>query len=91
MEQLFAPLQNLEQSLIIIKATTGPQEKNRKDHSNVFMNIMGNNSHNGIDDWQLIIEQCETHKELKERETFWQGRLKTFYLYGLNEKKKYSY
>ena len=28
-------------------------------------------SHNGIDDWQFtLIEQCETHEQLKERETF---------------------
>ena len=51
------------------------------------MNIMGN-SHNGIDDWQFTLyEQCETHEQLKEREIFWQERLKTFYPYGLNEKK----
>ena len=49
-------------------------------------------SHNGIDDWQFtLIEQCETHEQLKEREKFWQHRLKTFYPYGLNEKKEYLY
>ena len=83
--------QNSEQDLIIIKAHTGPIEKNIKYHSNIFMNIMAN-SHNGIDDWQFtLIEQCETHEQLKERETFWQHRLKTFYPYGLNEKKEYLY
>ena len=65
---------------------TGPIEKNVKYHSSVFMNIMGN-----TDIMELMIEQCETHKQLKERETFWQHRLKTFYLYGLNEKKEYLY
>ena len=46
----------------------------------------------GIDDWDFILfEQCETHKQLKERETFWQHRLKTFYPLGLNEKEKYLY
>ena len=34
--------QNSEQDLIIIKAHTGPIEKNVKYHSNVFMNIMAN-------------------------------------------------
>ena len=33
---------NSEQDLIIIKAHTGPIEKNVKYHSNVFMNIMAN-------------------------------------------------
>ena len=40
-----------------------------------------------IDDWDFkLFEQCETHKQLKEKETFWQDRLKTFYPLGLNEK-----
>ena len=52
----------------------------------------GQHSHNGIDDWQFTLtEQCETQEQLKERETFWQQRLKTFYPYGLNEKKEYLY
>ena len=37
----------------------------------------------------LMIGQCETHEQLKQRKTFWQHRLKTFYPYGLNEKKEY--
>ena len=29
--------------------------------------------HSGIDDCNFVIfEQCETHEQLKERETFWQ-------------------
>ena len=48
------------------------------------------NRHNGIDDWQLkLIEQCETHEQLKQRETFWQHRLKIFDPYGVHEKKEY--
>ena len=28
--------------------------------------------HSGIEDWNFVIfEQCETHAQLKERETFW--------------------
>ena len=83
---------SLEQDLIIIIVRTGPIEKNVKYHSNIFMNIMKKHSHNGIDDWQFtLIEQCETHEQLKARETFWQHRLKTSYPYGLNEKKEYLY
>ena len=45
-----------------------------------------------IADWDFtLFEQCETYKQLKERETFWQGRLKTFYPLGLNEKEEYLY
>ena len=45
-----------------------------------------------IDDWKFsVFEQCETHEQLKERETFWQYRLKTFYPIGLNEKEEYLY
>ena len=46
--------------------------------------------HLGIGDWDFtLFEQCETHKQLKERETFWQHRLKTFYSPGLNEREEY--
>ena len=48
--------------------------------------------HSGIDDWGFVIfEQCETHGLLKERESFWQHRLKTFYPIGLNEKEEYLF
>ena len=66
--------------------------KKRKVLQQRFHERYGEHSHNGIDDWQFtLIEQCETHEQLKERETFCQHRLKTFYPYGLNEKKKYLY
>ena len=43
--------------------------------------------HKGIDDWEVtLFEKCEMHKQLTERETFWQNKLKTFYSLGLNEK-----
>ena len=46
----------------------------------------------GTDDWNFVIfEQCETHEQLRERETFWQHRLKTFYPKGFNGKKEYLY
>ena len=48
--------------------------------------------HKGIDDWEVtLFEKCETHKQLKERETFWQHKLKTFYPLGLNEKEEYLF
>ena len=48
--------------------------------------------HSGINDWDFVLfEQCETHEQWKERETFWQHRLKTFYPIGLNEKEEYLY
>ena len=66
--------------------------KKRKVSQQRFHEYYGQHSHNGIDDWQFtLIEQCETHEQLKERETFWQHGLKTFYLYGLNEKEEYLY
>ena len=33
----------------------------------------------------LYFEKCETHKQLKERETFWQHKLKTSYPLGLKK------
>ena len=39
---LVRPERNLEQDLIIIKVNTGNIEKNAKNHSSVFLNIMGN-------------------------------------------------
>ena len=48
--------------------------------------------HRGIDDWEVtLFEQCETYKQLRERETFWQHKLKTFYPLGLNEKEEYLF
>ena len=82
-------LQNLEQNLIIIKVQTGPKEKNAKYHSNVYMNIIGNTA----DDWKLTIGQCETQNQLKEKEIFWQHRLKVtgFTFMGLIERQKYLF
>ena len=46
----------------------------------------------GIDNWDFtLFQQCQTHKQLKERETFCQHRFKTFYSLGLNEKVEYLY
>ena len=66
--------------------------KKRKVSQQRFHEHYGQHSHNGIDDRQFtLIEQCEKREQLKEREIFWQHRLKTFYPYGLNGKKEYLY
>ena len=45
-----------------------------------------------IDDWEeMLFEKCETDKQLKERETFWQHKLKTFYPLGINEREEYLF
>ena len=65
---------------------------NRKVPQKLFHTHYCLDGHSGIEDWDFVIfEQCETHAQLKERETFWQHRLKTFYLIGLNEKEEYLY
>ena len=48
--------------------------------------------HRGIDDREVtLFEKCEMHKQLKEKETFWQHKLKLFYPLGLNEKEEYLF
>ena len=65
---------------------------NRKVPQKLFHTHYCLDGHSGIEDWDFVIfEQCETHAQLKERETFWQHRLKTFYLIGPNAKEKYLY
>ena len=89
---MLSMLEKLKQSfvfgLIIIKVNTDLFEKeNRTYHRSVFQDC-----HRGIDDWEVtLFEKCETHKQLKERETFWQHKLKTFYSLGLNEKEEYLF
>ena len=62
---------------------------NRKIPQERFYDHYCLDGHLGTDDWDFtFFEQCETHKQLKERETFWQQRLKTFYPLGLNEKEE---
>ena len=46
---------------------------NRKIPQKRFHDHYCRDGHLGIDDWDFtLFEQCETHKQLKERETFWQ-------------------
>ena len=45
--------------------------------------------HSGMEDWDFVtFEQCETHAQLKEKQTFWQHRLKTFYRVFLDKKEE---
>ena len=65
---------------------------NRKVPEKLFDTRYCLDGHSDIEDCEFsIFEQCETHAQLKERETFWQHRLKTFYPIGLNEKEEYLY
>ena len=68
----------------------------RKGNTNVpqkrFHTHYTQEGHEGINDWEFtLIEKCETHKQLKEREVFWQHKLKTFLPYGLNEREEYLF
>ena len=68
------------------------RKSNQKVPQERFHNHYCLDGHSRINDWDFVIfEQCETHEQLKERETFWQHRLKTFYPIGLNEKGEYLY
>ena len=63
--------------LIIIKVNTDLFEKeNRTYHRSVFICTIFKIA---IEVLMTLFQKCETHKQLKERETFWQQKLKTFY------------
>ena len=64
---------------ITIKANTELSEKTRKIPQKLFHDHHCLNGHLGIDDWGFtLFEQCEPHKQLKERETFGRTGLKLF-------------
>ena len=64
----------------------------RKVTQKLFLTPYCLDGHTGIEDWDFVIfDQCKTHAQLKERETFWQHRLKKFCPICLKEKKKYLY
>ena len=65
---------------------------NRKIPQNFFHDHYCVDGHLEIDDWDFtLFEQCQTCKQLKDRETFCQHRLKTFYSLGPHEKELYLY
>ena len=62
---------------------------NQKISNKLFHDHYCLDGHLGIDDWDFtLFEQCEKHKQLKKRESFWQHRFETFYSSGLNEKEE---
>ena len=68
------------------------RKKNTKTTQKRFHDIYCLGVHLEIDDWYFtLFKQCETHKQLKEREIFWQKQLKTFHPLGINEKEEYLY
>ena len=68
------------------------KKENRKIPQKRFLDHCCLDGHFGIDDWNFtLFEQCETYKQLNQRETFGQHRLKTFYPLSLNEKREYLY
>ena len=65
---------------------------NRKVPQKLFRTQYCLDGHSSIEDsYFVIFQQCERHAQLKERETFWQHRLKIFYSIGLNEEQEYLY
>ena len=90
---LVKPKLSFDIGSITIKANIELSGKETEKYPrNVFMIIIVWMVNLGIDDWDFtLFEQCETHKQLKERETFSQHRLKTFYPLGLNEKEEYLF
>ena len=81
-------LERLKQSsvfdLIIIKVNTDLFEKENNVPQKRFHSHYLQDCHKGINDWEVILfEKCETHKQIKERETFWQHKLKWWEKYLL--------
>ena len=59
----------------------------KRFHSNYIQDC-----HRGIDDREVtLFEKYETNKQIQQRKTFWQHKLKTFYTLGLNEKEEYLF
>ena len=53
---------------------------NRKVPLKLFHTHYCLDGHSGTEDWDFVIfEQCETHVQLKEKETFWQHRLNSIF------------
>ena len=78
--------------LIIIKVNTDLFEKANNVPKKRFHSHYQQDCHKGVNDWEVILfEKCETQKQIKERETFWQHKLKTFYPLDLNEKEEYLF
>ena len=60
----------------------------KRFHSHYYLQYF----HRSIDDWEVtLFEKYETQKQLRERETVWEHKFKTFYPLGLNEKGEYLF
>ena len=47
--------------------------------------------HNGIEDWAItLIDSANSLKELSRKEVYWMYKLKTYALFGLNERDVYA-
>ena len=78
--------------LIIIKVNTDLFEKENNLPQKHFHSHYIQDCNRGIDDWEVtLLEKCETYKQLKEREMFWQHKSKTFYPLGLSEREEYLF
>ena len=56
------------------------RKSNRKVPLKLFHTHYCLDGHSGTEDWDFVIfEQCETHVQLKEKETFWQHRLNSIF------------
>ena len=61
----------------------------KRETQNLFHGHYMQDDHEGKDDWQsTLIYQCITNAELTKRKVYWQHRLKTFPLNGLNEREE---
>ena len=85
------PKLSFDIGLTTIKVITELSIKETEKYPKCFCDHYCVDGHLGIHDWDLVFQQCETHKQLKGRETFWQHRLKIFYPLGLNEKEDYLF
>ena len=74
---------------ITMKANKVSRKGNRKIDQKRFHDHYCLDGHLGNDDWDFTLFKQLRHKQLKERKTFRQHRLKTFYPLGLNEKEEY--
>ena len=71
------PKKSFDIGLITVKANIELSGKETENTPGTFSWAFCLGGHLGIDDWDFTVsEQCETHKQLKQKETFWQHRLK---------------
>ena len=71
-----------------------PEEQilsNQTRNQKLFHEHYLQNDQNGICDWEITItDRAETVKSLRQKELSWYHKLKTYALFGLNERDVYS-